>query len=132
MPAWVSLILLSALSASVVPIAKRARKSRRMKRLREGDVSAAWSEIVDRLADLGSPVPDHLTPVEVASQTTPLLVPLADHYGRSIFGPGGSLTLERVEDAKRSYRATETHLRTTHAASARLWSWLRVGSLRRR
>ncbi|HEY5579336.1 MAG TPA: DUF3488 and transglutaminase-like domain-containing protein, partial [Acidimicrobiia bacterium] len=131
-PAWLGLVLLSALSASVVPIVKRVRRGRRMKRLREGDIAAAWWEIVDRMADLGSPVSDHLTPVEVASKTTPLLVPLANQYGRSIFGPAGSLTLERVEEAERSYRATETHLKATHAASARIWSWLRVGSLRRR
>ena len=57
-----------------------------MKRLSEGDITAAWDEIVDRLADLRSPVPANQTPLEFARATDRSLVPLASSYSAAIYG----------------------------------------------
>ncbi|HWL49588.1 MAG TPA: DUF4129 domain-containing protein, partial [Acidimicrobiia bacterium] len=62
------------------------RRRRRIKRLHEGDITAAWDEIVDRLADLGTPVPSHQTPLEFAVATDRSLVPLASSYSATIYG----------------------------------------------
>ena len=52
----------------------------------QGDITAAWDEIVDRLADLGSPVPSHQTPLEFARATDRSLVPLASSYSATVYG----------------------------------------------
>jgi transglutaminase-like putative cysteine protease len=84
---WVWLILpVAALLLALVPMMKSFRRRRRIKRLTEGDITAAWDEIVDRLADLGSPVPAHQTPLEFARATDRALVPLASSYSATIYG----------------------------------------------
>lgn len=72
--------------AAAVPLAKRMRRRRRLQRIREGDVTAAWDEIVDRLADLGEPISPSLTPIEAARSTNPALLPLAVSYAAAIYG----------------------------------------------
>jgi Domain of unknown function (DUF4129) len=84
---WVWLILpVAALLLALVPMMKSFRRRKRIKRLTEGDITAAWDEIVDRLADLGSPVPAHQTPLEFARATDRALVPLASSYSATIYG----------------------------------------------
>jgi transglutaminase-like putative cysteine protease len=84
---WVWLLVpLAALLAGVVPMLKKYRRRRRMRRLRDGDITAAWDEIVDRLADLGQPVPAHQTPLEFASATDRSLIPLASSYSAAVYG----------------------------------------------
>ncbi len=99
--AWL-LVPLAILLACLVPLLKRFRRSRRMRRLREGDITAAWDEIVDRLADLGRPIPDHQTPLEFASATDRSLVPLASSYSAAVYGGrnghGSERDLESVEN----------------------------------
>ncbi len=70
----------------VVPLSKRVRRRRRLNRVREGDITAAWDEIVDRLDDLGRPIPVSLTPIEAARATDPALVPLAVSYSSTVYG----------------------------------------------
>jgi transglutaminase-like putative cysteine protease len=82
---WVVLPVLAGLLA-LVPMLKAFRRRRRIKRLHEGDITAAWDEIVDRLADLGTPVPSHQTPLEFAHATDRSLVPLASSYSATIYG----------------------------------------------
>lgn len=72
--------------AAVIPMAKRLRRRRRLYRIREGDVTAAWDEIVDRLADLGEPMSPWLTPIEAARATDPALLPLAVSYAAAVYG----------------------------------------------
>jgi transglutaminase-like putative cysteine protease len=74
------------LVAGLIPMLKAFRRKRRVKRLREGDITAAWDEIVDRLTDLGSPVPAYQTPLEFARATDRSLVPLASSYSAAIYG----------------------------------------------
>ena len=72
--------------ALITPILKSVRRRRRVRRLRDGDITAAWEEIIDRLQDLGSPVPAHQTPMEFATATDRSLVPIARSYSAAIYG----------------------------------------------
>ncbi len=83
--AWLIVPVL-VLLAGLIPMLKAFRRKRRIKRLREGDITAAWDEIVDRLTDLGSPVPAYQTPLEFAHATDRSLVPLASSYSAAIYG----------------------------------------------
>jgi len=84
---WIWLVLpVLALLLALVPMLKALRRRRRIKRLHEGDITAAWDEIVDRLADLGTPVPSHQTPLEFAIATDRSLVPLASSYSATVYG----------------------------------------------
>jgi transglutaminase-like putative cysteine protease len=74
------------LVAGLIPMLKAFRRKRRVKRLRDGDITAAWDEIVDRLTDLGSPVPAYQTPLEFARATDRSLLPLASSYSAAIYG----------------------------------------------
>ncbi|MBW3667529.1 MAG: DUF3488 and transglutaminase-like domain-containing protein, partial [Actinobacteria bacterium] len=73
---WLLIPPLLVLIASVIPAAKAVRRRRRLGRLRNGDVTAAWEEIIDRLTDLGEPVPPAQTPLEVARATDTAFVAL--------------------------------------------------------
>ena len=83
---WVIIVPILVVAAASIPVAKSLRRRRRRKRLREGDITAAWDEIVDRLADLGRPVPASATPMEVARETTPAMVALASEYSANVYG----------------------------------------------
>ena len=72
--------------ALITPILKSIRRRRRKRRLSDGDITAAWEEIIDRLQDLGSPVPAHQTPLEFATATDRSLVPIARSYSAAIYG----------------------------------------------
>lgn len=82
------LVVLAALIPLIaaVPMYKRLRRRRRLQRLSEGDIAAAWDEMVDRLTDLRYPVEASLTPMELARSTDPALVPLAVSYSASLYG----------------------------------------------
>ncbi len=99
--AWL-LVPLIALIAGLVPLLKKYRRSRRVRRLRQGDITAAWDEIVDRLTDLGRPIPAYQTPIEFASGTDRSLVPLATSYSAAVYGEsngnGTERDLETVEN----------------------------------
>jgi len=70
----------------VIPLLKRLRRRRRLTRVRHGDITAAWDEIVDRLTDLGVPLPESLTPMELARATDRALMPLAMSYSSTVYG----------------------------------------------
>lgn len=69
-----------------IPGFKKLRRRRRLARVRNGDITAAWDEIVDRLTDLGVDVEDYMTPVEVARSTNHSLLPLAHSYSATVYG----------------------------------------------
>lgn len=96
---WLFVVPAIAALLSVVPLAKWVRRRRRLKRVRAGDVTAIWEEIVDRLSDLREPVPASKTPIEFASETDDALLPLALDYSAAIYGG-------------RAANATETDLLT--------------------
>ncbi len=113
----------------LAPLLKLVRRRRRLRRLRHGDITGAWEELVDRLRDLGFDVRTDLTPVEVAAATDRTIEPLASVHSEALYGARPP-SPARVGDGAASFRAAERRLRTTHSAAARLWSWLRLGSLR--
>ncbi len=75
-----------AVLASAIPVLKRVRRRRRLHRIKEGDITAVWDEIVDRLADLGQPIPEHQTPLEFATARDRVLLPIARSYTAAVYG----------------------------------------------
>lgn len=124
---------LLALGIAAIPSFKFLRRRRRMSRLRDGDVSAAWDEIVDRLGDVGAHVPGSATPLEVATSTTDKMVPLAVAYGERIYGPEEMVhPSASITKAELSYDLTQAHIQREYGKARRLFAWLRPGSLRKR
>ncbi len=98
---WLVAVILAGLAVALIPVMKKLRRRRRLARLRNGDITAAWDEIVDRLTDLGVEVGPSLTPLEVARGTDPALVPLAMRYSASIYGgKGGQAREEDLYDVE--------------------------------
>jgi len=83
---WLIAIVVAIPLLGLIPLLKRFRRRRRLARIRQGDITPAWDEIIDRLTDLGQTVPDSLTPIEVARSTDDALVPLAVSYASTIYG----------------------------------------------
>lgn len=113
---WLMGLLVVALLAGCIPIYKKLRRRRRLERVRNGDVTAAWDELIDRLADLGDPVSDTMTPMEVARTRDITLLPLAVSYAASVYGGreglaresdlfGAELWIDNHYDAGRRARA---------------------------
>lgn len=98
---WLATPVVIALLLGVIPGMKTVRRRRRVRQIREGDITAAWDEIVDRLADLGEPVSPSLTPMEVARATDPAMLSLASGYSAAVYGgrrdAGSELDLLEVE-----------------------------------
>jgi hypothetical protein len=130
-PRW--LIVLAGFGVlGAIPVLRAARTRRRLNRLREGDISAAWWEIVDQLSDLGQPVPHSATPTEAAMAVTPLMAPLADAYQVQIYGPQSEVSKLLVAQAESSFAQTQRHLKVNMSPGRLLFRWLRPGSLRKR
>ncbi len=90
LPGWLTPIGLAIVGLfGLVPAIKWARRRQRMRRLEAGDIGAAWIEIVDRLTDLGDGPAISTTPLEFARRTDPVMRPLAEVYGASVYGTGG-------------------------------------------
>jgi transglutaminase-like putative cysteine protease len=109
---WWWVLPVIALLAAAVPLTKLIRRRRRIARLSDGDVTAAWEEIVDRLADLGDPIPEHETPIEFATRTDRRLVPLARSYSAAVYGGrNGNGTIKDLDVVdrwiKQSYQEAE-------------------------
>jgi hypothetical protein len=113
----------------LLPAVKWMRRRSRMRRLERGDVSAAWAEIVDRLADLGDAPSPTTTPAEIADATDPVMEPLAAVYGEFMYGTGVPLASSRVALAARSLGDTEERLLSRYSTGRRLLSRYRLTSL---
>lgn len=83
---WLVPLVAIVVLATAIPVFKALRRRRRLARVRNGDITAAWDEIVDRLTDLGVDVADSMTPVEVARTTDHSLLPLAHSYSATVYG----------------------------------------------
>ena len=133
LPSWLSAVLLWVVAALVViggvPGLKWWQRRRRMARLRDGDITAAWEDIVSRLDDLGETVAATDTPRVVADSIDPAMRPLAVVYGRAIYGPEGSVTEAHVATATHALEDTTMRLRTRYSTMRRTAAWFRVRSL---
>jgi transglutaminase-like putative cysteine protease len=120
---WILIIPGIALIISIIPLLKRHRRRRRLARVREGDITAAWEEIIDRLDDLGEPIDESLTPLELARSTDSALLPLAHGYSAAVYGG-------RTGEAKESdLIGLEWWLQTRYESSRRLLGALNPRSL---
>jgi transglutaminase-like putative cysteine protease len=124
---WWLIVLVAALPLlAVIPLVKRIRRRRRLNRVRDGDITAAWDEIVDRLTDLGMDVSPSLTPLELAQSTDHTLLPLAHSYSSTIYG--GRTGQARESDLI----SIEWWIERTYEGSQRARAALSFRSFRRR
>jgi hypothetical protein len=83
---WLIAIIAVLPLLGLAPVVKRIRRRRRLTQIRQGDITPAWDEIVDRLTDLGMDISPSLTPVELARATDHALLPLAHSYSSTVYG----------------------------------------------
>ncbi len=121
--------VIAVLGLGIVPAIKRRRRRRRLRRLEDGDVAAAWAEIVDRLIDSGIGLNRADTPNEVAAANDAALYPLANVYSESIYGPSRQLRAESRQMATTSLADTERRLRSRESLWQRLRRTYRLRSL---
>jgi transglutaminase-like putative cysteine protease len=122
-PGWTRPLLIALGMAALIPVFKALRRGNRLARLRDGEIEAGWSELIDRLHDLGQPLGWWLTPIEVARSVDPAILPLAARLGASIYGG------HRVGDGLTAYRQAETALRQRYSGWKWLGSWFQPRSL---
>ena len=132
-PEWVTTaapwLAAAALVLGGIPLAKWWRRRRRLRKLRSGDISAAWDEIVSQLDDLGRAPRASDTPTEVAAQVDPAMAPLATVYGRSLYGGTDTLDKAHLDTATKSLLQTEERLTTRHSRFERVRAKYRLGTL---
>ncbi len=114
---------------ALVPGIKWWRRKRRMKRLREGDITAAWESIIARLTDLGDRPDAALTPTELAGGVDPAMEPLALVYSEAIYGGRDSLGGGRLELATQALETTEARLTTRYSRFQRIVAMYRPATL---
>ena len=100
-----------------------------MKRLREGDISAAWEDITSRLTDLGDRPAPAMTPDEYAADVDEAMAPLAMVYGRSLYGPTNAIQPHHVETAEDSLSTTRERLTTRYSRTQRVVALYRVRTI---
>ncbi len=132
-PSWlqpiVFVLAVLLLVAGALPLVKLWRRRRRMERLRNGDVAAAWEEIVSRLTDLGEEPSDGMTPDELAARVDPVMEPLATVYGRAVYGPPGTVVSSQLQTAERSLDRTTERLAGRYSRGRRIKAWYSPASL---
>jgi transglutaminase-like putative cysteine protease len=131
LPGGALLVITLGLLAMVglIPVIKAVRRRRRLRRLRSGDIAAAWEEIVDRLADLGSPVEPHLTPLENARAISPSMVPLANAFSEAAYSGQAQIGAAHLAQGVSSFAQTEAELATRHTIARRLAAAVHPSSL---
>ena len=132
-PGWVKVavpvVLTLLLLLAAVPSIKWWKRRRRMKRLEDGDITAAWEDIVARLTDLGEKPSPATTPRQLAMSVDRVMVPLAIVYGRSVYGPDGSVEDQHVSTAITSLEQTREQLTNRHSIGQRLLAAYRPASI---
>ncbi|MDJ0954300.1 MAG: transglutaminaseTgpA domain-containing protein [Acidimicrobiia bacterium] len=132
-PTWVKAVapiaILLILIIGGIPTVKWWQRTRRMKRLRNGDISAAWEDIVARLTDLGESPSPAATPREIADSVDDAMVPLAIVYGRSVYGPTDAVAERHVNTAIESLDQTRARLMTRHSVAQRFVAAYRPASV---
>jgi transglutaminase-like putative cysteine protease len=122
--AWLLLGLLAGIGA--IPAYKWLRRRRRLAAIRTGNIDAAWDEIVDRLRDLGAPVPTSATPIEIATDHHEDLVPIATLYTAATYGgrPRG--------DGRAAFERADERITRRHGRWTRIGAGVQLRSLRKR
>jgi hypothetical protein len=133
LPGWTTQaafwLVAGAVALGAVPAIKRSRRRRRIHRFEDGDIGAAWAEIVDRLIDSGVGVSEADTPDEVATSTDTAMQPLAEAYSEVVYSAARGVGPESHEAAVASLTATEKSLRSRESGWQRIRRTYRVRSL---
>jgi transglutaminase-like putative cysteine protease len=146
LPSWLVLTIawsvVVGMVVGAVPFVKRRRRRYRMRKLSDGDIDAAWAEMVDYLIDSGFAVNPATTPTELATATDAAMRPLASVYSEATYGPEQDMSPAAVEAATASLIATVDSLqgrmtrweRTRHLYRAKslLPDWIKRTKQRRR
>jgi hypothetical protein len=132
-PGWLRtiapILLVAVLAIGGIPAVKWWQRRRRMRRLDNGDIGAAWEDIVARLTDLGDAPSPASTPQQIAASVDQTMVPLAVVYGRAIYGPETGTNPEHVATATTSLAATRARLVTRHSVPQRMIAAYRPASI---
>ena len=135
-PGWAAIAALTigliAVIVAAIPLVKWVRHRTRMRRLDDGDISAAWEEIVVRLTDFDVEPDPAATPLEVAAGVDDAMRPLASVYSRSVYGRTTEVSADNADAARRSMQITSSRLTTRYSPLERLRSRYRLRSLTRR
>ena len=133
LPDWLPQLLWIVAAAVVlfgsIPFVKWFRRRRRLRRLREGDISAAWEQLVARLTDFKEPPAPTATATEVASRFDPTVMPLAGVYERSLYGPADGIGDDHIETAVVTLERTEELMTTRYSRGERLRAIYRPGTI---
>jgi transglutaminase-like putative cysteine protease len=113
------------------PTVKWIRRKRRIRRLANGDITAAWVDITDRLIDLREHVDPASTPMETAIDLNDALVPLARTYGDALYGEK-TATAAVIERATDAHLMAEQHLATSYSRIQRVAAMYRPTKIRAR
>ena len=108
---------------ALIPIIKAVRRATRLKKLESGDLTAGWSELTDRLADLGHRIGWSMTPNEVANRVDRAILPLASRLGADVYGG------RTVTDGREVFRQAEAALRLRYRGWRWWLSWIQPHSL---
>ena len=129
LPSWLAPIALALIGLfGLVPAIKWVRRRRRLRRLESGDIGAAWKEILDRLTDLGDGPAISATPMEFARRTDPVMRPLAEVYGASVYGTGDD-DGRSIGLATRSLEDSEDRLTSRYSLTHRIAARYRISTL---
>jgi transglutaminase-like putative cysteine protease len=120
---WALGVLVLIAVAATVPAYKGLRRSARMRKLESGDVGAGWSELTDRLTDLGHRIGWSQTPNEVANRVDRAILPLASRLAADVYG-GRTIT-----DGREVYRQAEAALRLRYHGWRWWLSWMQPRSV---
>jgi transglutaminase-like putative cysteine protease len=130
LPGWVPGVVVAAgVLFGLVPLVKAVRRRIRLRRLRHGDITAAWTEIVDRLADLGEDLGPAVTPLEFAGAIDGSLLPLAQVYAAATYGPDPGADGALVARAEESLGGARHGLAVRYTAGRRVLAAYRLRSL---
>ena len=121
---WLGAAFVVLALAGAVPLLKVLRTRHRRRQAADGDISAAWREIVDRLEDLGRGPERHATPIEFAKATETTLVPFARAYSASVYGE------REPSDAVAHMRSAERWIVDTFEPSRRARATFSLRSVR--
>lgn len=120
---WAMALLTMVAVVAMVPALKGIRKAARMRKLESGDVGAGWSELTDRLTDLGHRIGWSQTPNEVAHRVDRAILPLASRLAADVYG-GRTIT-----DGRDVYQQAEAALRLRYRGWRWWLSWIQPRSL---
>jgi transglutaminase-like putative cysteine protease len=120
---WAMVLLVLVGVTALVAAVKGLRRAARFKKLESGDLLAGWSELMDRLTDLGLRVGWSQTPNEVANKVDRAILPLASRLAADVYG-GRTIT-----DGREAYRQAEAALRLRYPGWRWWLSWIRPQSL---